>query len=200
MKKMLVIIFILVIGTNPLLVLAKEDINSDFLVKEKDSIESIKYLTFIDSFASSQYIKTFKITNKTKNTLIINRIETKEGYDNEKAYKNLRTPYSQFIFESFIVCTLGLGIPIIIYGLEAPFIPLNNLAIREELLSHKKFQRGTYKLRSNKSIILIIAPKKWNPELEDELIMYYKKLRPSSEVETFRYQFKYPATNQIKNY
>lgn len=199
MIKIFVMIFVLIFASNPILVFANENNSSkDLVIQNVGDYYDKRNLTM--SYAPNHYIKQFKITNNTDKTLIIQKIETIKGFDNNKGYGELRTPYSGFFMEASVLCTMSFGLALISYIPYTIALPINNSIKRQKYLSINKYQTGKYRLKPHKNIIITIVPTNWKPELDDELIVYYKKTEPSSEVETFRHQFKYPATNQIKSY
>lgn len=184
MKKTSIIFLLCLFAFNPLVLFADESkVNSDLAVQvETDSFDTAP--TFISH--PVVYMKSFKVINKNNNALIIQKVETKSGFDNKKGYKDLRTPYLDIIADDIF---FPLFLPKLPFDLV--ITPCSNLYKLQQLMSINKYQRGKYKLKPHKSINIVIAPVGWNCGQSDELTISYKKSKSSSEIETFKYQFKY---------
>lgn len=191
MKKILFCIFLFIFLFNPLALCANEISNSNGLIV-KDEIDYIDRNNSSIISYPDVYLKSFKLMNNGNQPLIIQKIETVSGFNNQKGYKNLRIRYSDVVLDSII-----LSLILFPFLLRIPYYlviaPVNNLNQRNKLMSIKKFQTGKYKLKPNKSIMITIVPTTWKSGGSDELVIYYKTSKNSSEISTFRYPFKYSA-------
>lgn len=184
MKKTSIIFLLCLFAFNPLVLFADESkVNSDLEIQiEIDSYEQAHNLTA----RSGVGVKYFKVINNSNNSLVLQNVETKSDFDNKQGYKHIRTGYFDVITDDIF---FPLLLPMLPYDMV--FTPCSNLYKRQQLMSIYKYQKGKYKLKPHKSITIAIVPKNWKDGQDDELSISYKKTESSSEIEIFKYQFKY---------
>lgn len=187
MKKIWIILLLCLFVFNPLILFAGEsNPNSDLVVqKEIDSYEQARTI----SAHSAVYVKYFKIINNSNNSLLLQNVEIKSEIDNKQGYKYICTGWDG-VFDDIIIG--GYFFP---FWLRIPYDmvvdPCSDLYKRHQLMSIYKYQKGKYKLKPHESITIAIVPKNWKDGQDDELTISYKKSKSSSEIEIFKYQFKY---------